>query len=91
LDAELTTNVAFGNIRVPKTTLGKTILHGAIGFGGVQMHKRRMYVVARSWVWPLLMHVARLEPAELEELMIAVVTDPPGAQQLMSRLKASPQ
>jgi hypothetical protein len=152
LDAELTTNVAFGNLRTPKTKIGQMTRRAAIGYGGVELRRDQFTVVAKSWNFPLvvhelskgtaelvclhglnrlddatyeaataeadqleyetwllqagpemwrrflaaipqgrplpemLMHVARLAPERLENLMFAVIDDTPRAQTLLASL-----
>jgi len=152
LEAEMTAQVAFGNLRVPKTVKGRMIRSGAIGYGGVDRQGKNFTVVAKAWNWPLLsheltkgiveliclhgintlddetyklvtdeadqieretwmlqagsemwrrllavlpeqrplpesiMHIARLDPKPLEQLMMAVVEDPKRAKQLLENL-----
>lgn len=152
LDGQLTTEVAFGNLRVPETKVGKMVQRGAVGYGGVERRDGRFVVVAKAWFWPLLLHelvkgtaelvclhglntlsdemyeqvidradhieyetwmlqsgpelwrrflaamppdrqlaevlmgVARLEPMDLEQLMLAVVQDPCQARQELEQL-----
>jgi hypothetical protein len=152
LDAEFTTNVAFGNLPTPKTRVGRFTQQAAIGYGGVEQRFGQFQVVAKSWNWPLvvhelvkgtaelvclhglntldeemyarvtdeadqieyetsmlqvgpeiwrrlllvlpvdrplaemLMHVARLDPQPLEELMFAVIDDPEQARQMLRQL-----
>jgi hypothetical protein len=65
LDAELTTNVAFGNLRMPKTTLGKMTRAAVIGYGGVVRRRGRFTVVAKAWNFPLVVHELSKGTAEL--------------------------
>ena len=65
LDAQLTTQVAFGNLRDPQTALGKMALGAAAGFGGVESRDGRLMVVAKAWFWPLLIHELVKGTAEL--------------------------
>lgn len=56
LHATLTTVVAFGNIKKPKTALGNLIKAGAIGYGGVERRGYQFHIVAKAWNWPLVSH-----------------------------------
>lgn len=65
LEAKLTTDVAFGHIPQAKTPAGRIVQSGAIGYGGVQWRDGRFVVVAKSWVWPLVVHELVKGTAEL--------------------------
>ena len=65
LDGQLTTEVAFGNLREPQSRLGRIILTNAAGFGGVEFRQGRPTVVAKAWFWPLLLHELVKGTAEL--------------------------
>ncbi len=65
LDARLTFEVEFGNIRPPATLVGKMIRASAAGFGGVELRDSKLIVVARAWLWPLLSHELVKGTAEL--------------------------
>jgi hypothetical protein len=65
LDAELTDDIEFGNIREPSTTTGKVIRMAAAGYGGVSRHGSRLKVVAKAQCWPLLSHELVKGTAEL--------------------------
>ena len=55
--ARLTASPAFGNIRVPKTKMGKRLKNLMVGWGGVQqLSDGSMAVVGRSKYWSLLIH-----------------------------------
>ena len=56
LDGKLTQNVAFGNLQTPRTALGRMCRQGVIGYGGVQRHTGTFTVVARAWMFPILLH-----------------------------------
>ena len=56
LEARLTTNVAFGNLREPKTAAGRLTRAGAVGYGGVERRDGLFKVVAKAWNWPLVTH-----------------------------------
>jgi hypothetical protein len=56
MDASLTRNTQFGNLDIPKTQLGRMMQQGAIGYGGVRFDGNQFYVVAKAWIWPLLVH-----------------------------------
>ncbi|MCA9100638.1 MAG: hypothetical protein KDA63_05800 [Planctomycetales bacterium] len=152
LVAELTGEVAFGNIPPPQSFVGKLLKVGAVGYSGVSRRGGRLDVVAKAIVWPLLghelvkgtaelvclhglnrwdeqtyldvlettdlieyepwhmqagaelwrrllrlldrertlpeqlMHIARLEPAPLEELVLAIVEQPERARQMIAEL-----
>jgi hypothetical protein len=47
---------AFGNLRLPETPLGRAVIQGAAGFGGVEERDGTLYVVAKAWNFPLLVH-----------------------------------
>src|SRR5262245_41123095 len=65
LVAELTTNVAVGTVRTPRTARGQMMQVAAIGWSGVQRNDRQFLVVARSWFWPLVAHELTKGVAEL--------------------------
>lgn len=65
LDGELTTDVAFGNLRQPKTDIGHKMRLGAIGYGGVELRGGEFTVVAKAWNMPLLLHELVKGTAEL--------------------------
>ena len=56
LNAELTTEPAFGTVRTPKTWAGKLIKKFMVGWSAVERRDGRMEVVAKAWIWPLLIH-----------------------------------
>jgi hypothetical protein len=56
MDASLTRDTQFGNLNTPKTRLGRMMQVGAIGYGGVRFDGARFNVVAKAWIWPLLVH-----------------------------------
>jgi hypothetical protein len=65
LDAELTTSVAFGNLRLPRTKIGQMTRQAAIGYGGVELRGDQFTVVAKSWNFPLVVHELSKGTAEL--------------------------
>ena len=66
LDGRLTTDVAFGNLRTPRTTAGKVLRSAVVGYGGVlRQPDGSLDVVARATVWPLLSHELTKGTAEL--------------------------
>ena len=65
LDAELTTNVAFGHLRMPTTKIGQMTRKAAIGYGGVELRGNQFTVVAKSWNFPLVVHELSKGTAEL--------------------------
>ena len=56
LDGRLTHEVAFGNLQRPSTRLGRMMRSGAIGYGGVERREDTFFVVAKAWVFPILLH-----------------------------------
>lgn len=68
LDASLTQDVAFGNLQTPRTWLGRMCRLGAIGYGGVERRNGKFTVVAKAWVFPLLVHELVKGTAELISL-----------------------
>ncbi|TWT81070.1 hypothetical protein CA13_25170 [Planctomycetes bacterium CA13] len=56
LDGSLTRETAFGNLHTPKTALGRIARNGVLGYGGVELRGDRFFVVAKAWVYPLLVH-----------------------------------
>jgi hypothetical protein len=56
LDACLTQENTFGNLQVPKTFVGRLMRKGAVGYGGVERRGESFSVVAKAWVFPLLLH-----------------------------------
>ena len=56
LNAELTTEPAFGTVRTPKTWAGKLIKKFMVGWSAVERRNGRLEVVAKAWIWPLLIH-----------------------------------
>jgi hypothetical protein len=65
MDALLTTNVAFGELRPPATFRGQLLRAAAAGYGGVLRREGRLVVVARAQVWPILAHELVKATAEL--------------------------
>ncbi len=65
LDAQLTRNVAFGNLREPVSKVGRITMQAAVGFGGVRLEQDHFQVVAKAWLWPLLTHELIKGTAEL--------------------------
>jgi len=65
LDAQLTANVAFGNLRTPKTIKGKLVRGAVIGYGGVERREGRFHVVAKGRCFPILVHELCKGAAEL--------------------------
>ena len=56
LHAELTTEPAFGKVRRPKTWAGRIIKNCMVGWSAVERRNERLEVVAKAWIWPLLIH-----------------------------------
>ena len=56
LDGRITRDVAFGNLQVPRTAIGKIARSAVVGYGGVEQRRGQFTVVARAWVFPLLVH-----------------------------------
>ena len=56
LDGQLTKQVAFGHLQTPRTRLGRLCRGGVIGYGGVERRDGRFSVVAKAWVFPILVH-----------------------------------
>jgi hypothetical protein len=56
LDGELTQQVAFGNLQPANTFMARICRKGAIGYGGVELREKSFHVVAKAWVFPLLVH-----------------------------------
>jgi len=54
LEADLTTNVAFGSLRPPRTFAGRIFCMGAVGYGGVVRRGSDMIVVGRGTNWQLM-------------------------------------
>jgi hypothetical protein len=54
LNADLTTNVAFGNLARPQTVRGHVLRGLAVGYGGVMLRNEALEVVARGTNWYLL-------------------------------------
>ncbi len=54
LDADLTTNVAFGNLTAPRTFAGWIFRAGAVGYGGVLHRGKSLVVVGRGTNWQLV-------------------------------------
>jgi hypothetical protein len=54
LEAELTTNVAFGQLSTPRTSTGRSMRACAVGYGGVLRRGDRLVVVARGTNWQLV-------------------------------------
>jgi hypothetical protein len=54
LEAELTTNVAFGNLSPPRTAGGRVFRACAVGYGGVQRRGETLMVVGRGTNWQLV-------------------------------------
>lgn len=56
LSATLTDNVAFGDLDETTSFVGQTYRQNAAGYGGVLRINGEWKVVARAWVFPLLVH-----------------------------------
>ena len=56
LDATVTRDVAFGNLQEPRTTYGKMLRGGVVGYSGVVRRKGDWFIVAKAWLFPLLVH-----------------------------------
>lgn len=54
LEAELTTNVAFGNLSAPRTFAGSVLRASAVGYGGVLRRGDSLVVVGRGTNWQLV-------------------------------------
>jgi hypothetical protein len=54
LNADLTTNVAFGNLSTPQTLRGRILRGLVVGYGGVMRRNGSLEVVARATNWQLL-------------------------------------
>ena len=54
LEAELTTQVAFGNLSKPRTLAGRVMRACAVGYGGVLRRDHRLVVVGRGTNWQLM-------------------------------------
>lgn len=65
LDAQLTANVAFGNIPKPKNLKEKLVSPTIVGYGGVERKGGRFHVVAKARCFPLLVHELCKGTAEL--------------------------
>ena len=56
LDASLTLEPKWGDIREPETRLGRMLMAGMVGWGGVDRRDGTLAVVAKAMIWPLLIH-----------------------------------
>ncbi len=56
LDGAIVFDCEFGNVRTPRTWLGRNMKDGASGYGGVERRKGQFHVVAKAWNFPLLLH-----------------------------------
>ena len=56
LDGTITYSVAFGNLQPAETFHASVVRQGAAGYGGVERRDGRFTVVAKAWVFPLLIH-----------------------------------
>lgn len=56
LDGAITRNVAFGNLQPATTHLANVVRQGAAGYGGVERRGNRFVVVAKAWMFPLVVH-----------------------------------
>ena len=54
LEADLTTNVAFGHLSRPRTAAGRAFQACAVGYGGVLRRGGRLVVVGRGTNWQLM-------------------------------------
>ncbi len=84
LEAEFTTDVAFGHLPTPKTAVGRLTQNAAIGYGGVERRGEQFKVIAKAWNWPLVVHELTKGAAELvclhglstlDDEMYDIVTD----------------
>lgn len=65
LDAALTVNVRFGNLKPPNTKMGRFLQRFAVAFGGVERRNGQFIVVAKAPIWPILLHELVKGTAEL--------------------------
>ncbi|MFT7639751.1 MAG: hypothetical protein ACI9G1_001489 [Pirellulaceae bacterium] len=56
LDACLTQDNAFGNLQQPRSFFGRLMRKGVVGYGGVERRGESFSVVAKAWVFPVLLH-----------------------------------
>ena len=56
LDGKLTRQVAFGNLRDPKTAIGRAARNGAVGYSAPVRVNGQWKVIGKAWVFPLLVH-----------------------------------
>jgi hypothetical protein len=56
LDGTITRAVAFGNLQPATSFQANVVRNGAAGYGGVERRGDRFVVVAKAWVFPLLIH-----------------------------------
>ncbi len=56
LDGTITQAVVFGNLQADGSFLANVVRQGAAGYGGVERRGDHFTVVAKAWVFPLLVH-----------------------------------
>lgn len=83
LDAALTTDPRFGDVRKQPTFAGKLYGAAAVGWGGVVRSGSQLQVMARAWVWPLLTHELVKGTAELVCLHGLNTLDPETYEKVM--------
>ena len=65
LEATLTSDPGFGDVRKQPTFAGWLYKSAAVGWGGVVRSGSQLNVVAQAWIWPLLSHELVKGTAEL--------------------------
>lgn len=65
LSAQITTSVKFGNLQPNPSKVGKVFQECAAGFSGVVNRNGRFQVVAKAWMFPVLIHELTKGTAEL--------------------------
>jgi hypothetical protein len=65
MDGQLTRNVAFGHLQPDRSRFVRLLRAAAAGYGGVELRSGRFTVVAKAWVFPLLVHELVKGTAEL--------------------------
>lgn len=68
LDGRITRNVAFGHLQPARSFRAAIVRSGAVGYGGVERRGDRFSVVARAWMFPLVVHELVKGTAELVSL-----------------------
>ena len=73
LNAQITNQPAWGDVRAPQTRRGKLLMLAMVGWGGVDRIDGELQVIAKAIIWPLLLH--ELVKGSMELICLHGMTD----------------